>query len=154
MAVKVGPLVADEALVELWDALDSESTFMLAAPGERGAELPRSSFRVVDWDGPVATGLADVQVMPFARVRHRGQLRMGVRASHQGRGVGRRLLEAAVEHARHAGLRKVELTVRVDNARAISLYRSVGFQVEGLRRASMAVDGDLVDEHFMALILH
>lgn len=153
MAIDVGPIVADAAVTDLWAALDTETTFMLAAPGERdGPGLPALSFRILEWDGPVAVGLADVLVNPLARVRHRGQLRMGVRASHQGRGIGRRILRTAIDHARHIGLRKLELTVRVDNTRALSLYQSCGFIIEGLRSASMAVDGRLLDEHYMAMV--
>ena len=46
----------------------------------------------------------------------------------------RKLLVAAVEHARESGA-KVELEVWPDNARAIALYASAGFEVEGVRRS-------------------
>jgi len=42
------------------------------------------------------------------------------------RGIGKRLLEAAIESARELGCAKVTLEVREDNAAAQALYRSVG----------------------------
>lgn len=66
----------------------------------------------------------DTQVMTIA-----------VDAAHQGHGLGRRLLEALIEHAREVGALQVLLEVRVDNAPAIHLYESAGFQMLGRRRA-------------------
>ncbi len=60
---------------------------------------------------------------------------MSVRAGWRGRGGGRMLLRAAIAHARAIDVAKVELEVFPWNARAIALYASAGFQVEGLRRA-------------------
>ena len=39
-----------------------------------------------------------------------------------------------VEHARSCGAHKLDLEVWIDNFRAISLYASDGFEVEGMRR--------------------
>ena len=55
-------------------------------------------------------------------------------AEARGRGGGRALVTAAIEHARVSGAHKVELEVWPDNAPAITLYESAGFEVEGLRR--------------------
>ena len=68
--------------------------------------------------------------------RHRGVLSLGmaILPAARGRGGGRALLEAVLEHARRTGAHKVDLEVWTDNARAINLYASMGFEVEGLRR--------------------
>ncbi|MGH3797090.1 MAG: ribosomal protein S18-alanine N-acetyltransferase [Pseudonocardiaceae bacterium] len=50
---------------------------------------------------------------------------------HQGRGIGRALLRALLEHAVGD---TVFLEVRTDNESAIALYRSEGFAVIGTRR--------------------
>lgn len=61
-------------------------------------------------------------------------LGMAVLPEVRGQGWGRKLLGTAIEHARASGAHKLELEVWVDNARAIALYASEGFEVEGLRR--------------------
>jgi len=80
--------------------------------------------------GPLLVGYAgswfdglDAQVMTI-----------GVARSHQGRGLGRRLLEALLEHERGRRARQVFLEVRVDNEQAIGLYESMGFERLGVRR--------------------
>ncbi|MGF6753393.1 RimJ/RimL family protein N-acetyltransferase [Paraburkholderia sp. GAS42] len=68
-----------------------------------------------------------------------------------GRGVGTALLKAAVECADGSlALRRLELTVFVDNAPAIALYRKFGFVEEGRSRAFAMRDGMLVDAFHMA----
>jgi ribosomal protein S18 acetylase RimI-like enzyme len=51
---------------------------------------------------------------------------------HRGRGYGRGLMEAVEAQIREAGLERMELHVWVDNERAISLYRSLGFAPTGM----------------------
>jgi RimJ/RimL family protein N-acetyltransferase len=61
-------------------------------------------------------------------------LGMWIVAGARGRGGGRALLDAALDHARAGALHKVELEVWPGNTRAIALYARAGFAVEGLRR--------------------
>jgi ribosomal protein S18 acetylase RimI-like enzyme len=53
---------------------------------------------------------------------------LAVAPQFRGRGVGKALLEAVAADARQLGCGKVTLEVRADNAKAIELYRRVGFQ--------------------------
>ena len=59
---------------------------------------------------------------------------MSILPEARGRGGGRALLDAILAHAAACGAHKVELEVWPDNARAIALYLSAGFEVEGMRR--------------------
>ena len=51
-----------------------------------------------------------------------------------------------------ANLRKVQLTVFTDNAPAIRLYRSFGFEFEGLHRCFSRRGDGYVDAYSMAII--
>jgi len=53
----------------------------------------------------------------------------------RGLGLGRRLMVEALRRVRTEGVHRVHLTVEPTNAAAISLYRSLGFEVEaGVRK--------------------
>jgi len=81
-------------------------------------------------------------------------LGMSILQDHRGRGGGRALLEAAIEHARGASNHKIELEVWPDNDRAIALYTAFGFEVEGVRRDHYRRrDGSLRSSQIMALLL-
>jgi ribosomal-protein-alanine N-acetyltransferase len=58
---------------------------------------------------------------------------IGVHPDHQGRGIGRRLLEGLLSHADELAA-TVYLEVRTDNEPAQALYRRTGFEVVGTRR--------------------
>lgn len=74
-----------------------------------------------------------------------------VAAGWRRRGIGRALLEAAVEWARGAGVRKLELHVFPHNEAAIKLYESFGFEREGYRKQHYRRStGDYVDAILMA----
>ena len=47
-------------------------------------------------------------------------------------------------------IERIELTVFVDNAPAISLYQKLGFDIEGTGKRYGLRDGDYIDAYFMA----
>ena len=67
-------------------------------------------------------------------------------------GVASRMLAEVIAWAPGAGIKRLELTVHTANARAVSVYQRCGFEIEGIRRSSMLVDGVYTDEYLMALI--
>ena len=79
---------------------------------------------------------------------------LAVRPDCSGRGVGRAILTIVLNMLRDEGFRRVELFVASDNARAIGLFRSFGFEMEGTLRKyfSRGSKKELFDEHIMALL--
>lgn len=57
-------------------------------------------------------------------------------------GVGRRLLVSAIERARQRGCSLATLEVRRSNEAALSLYRSLGFRVAGVRPKYYSDEGE------------
>ena len=49
-------------------------------------------------------------------------------------GIGRKLVQALLEHLIAAGVAALSLEVRVSNAPAIALYEQLGFQIVGCRK--------------------
>jgi putative acetyltransferase len=89
----------------------------------------------------------------FSRIRrsHAGSFGMGVAHAWQGKGVGSKLLSAALDIADNwMNLHRVELSVFADNEAAIGLYRKFGFETEGVLRDYAVRDGVWVDTLSMA----
>jgi L-phenylalanine/L-methionine N-acetyltransferase len=85
------------------------------------------------------------------RRQHVWGIGMSVRDDWQGKGVGKQLMATMVDLADNwLGALRLELTVYVDNAVAIALYKKFGFVAEGTHRAFALRDGRFVDALAMA----
>jgi L-phenylalanine/L-methionine N-acetyltransferase len=85
------------------------------------------------------------------RRSHAGEIGMSVHDEFHGRGIGAAMMAALIDVADNwLNLKRLELTVYVDNEPAIRLYRKFGFEVEGTRRADAFRHGQYVDSFAMA----
>jgi RimJ/RimL family protein N-acetyltransferase len=110
---------------------------------------------------PFLVSLDEERVVGWCEVRrdllpgraHTGLLGMGLRAAYRGQGLGRQLIERALQLARERGFERIELLVRSPNDRAIRMYARAGFHEEGRKRDALRLDGQSEDEVLMALHL-
>ncbi len=87
------------------------------------------------------------------RRSHVAEIFMSVHDDHCGRGIGTALLAALVDAADNwLNIRRLELTVYVDNEPGIRLYKKFGFEIEGTRRADAFRAGKFVDSLMMARV--
>jgi L-phenylalanine/L-methionine N-acetyltransferase len=103
--------------------------------------------------GDCVVGWCDIIPIDREGFEHSGRMGMGVLAEYRGQGIGHELATRAIEHAREAGLERVELGVFTSNTRAIRLYEQLGFVTEGIKRRSRRCDGIYYDLAYMALFL-
>ena len=101
--------------------------------------------RVVGW--------CDVLPDTHPGFEHNGRLGIGVLRTHRRQGIGRKLVEAALESARAHGVVRVELEVFASNTAAIRLYEEHGFELEGRRRGVRRTRGGYEDVLMMSLFL-
>lgn len=110
---------------------------------------PDTHVLVAEIDGKVV-GSGHMQVYGGKR-RHVAGIGIMVHDCYWGRGVARALLCALLEVSdNHLGLRRVELEVLADNHRAVALYQSFGFQIEGKKAQDVLKEGAYVDVWLMA----
>jgi putative acetyltransferase len=127
-----------------WQSLDEQRA--------RWNATDRSHTRtlVAEVDG-VAVGMIGVHLGQRPRNRHIAAIGMHVDDALLGKGIGGALLDAAIELAeKWCGILRLELDVWVDNERAVRLYKSRGFEIEGVAAALALRDGELVDCYRMA----
>ncbi len=74
---------------------------------------------------------------------------MGIRQAQQGLGLGKQLLAALGSWAELQGYAALELTVMAHNSRAVQLYQSAGFTLQGTRENAFELNGKPVDELYM-----
>jgi putative acetyltransferase len=95
-------------------------------------------------------GAADVTQYKGRR-SHAGGIGLCVRDDFHRRGIGSALLATLLDVADNwLNLRRLELTVYVDNEPAVRLYERFGFLIEGTRRSDAFRDGAFADSYAMA----
>lgn len=133
-----------EEVLRVFNATHAETDFLLTYPdeGTRDVEQEREFLLRAKGDersvylcaliGERLAGTAGINpVNPKEKTRHRAELGIAVLEAYWGRGIGRALLQACVKAARKAQYSQLELDVVADNARALSLYGSLGFKEYG-----------------------
>ena len=129
---------------ETWRSAADERRYLKAVRSHGDAAV----FVAVDGDDVVAR--LSVARDPHPASSHVADLGLMVAASHRRRGIGRAMLEHAVDWARSASVRKLELHVFPWNEPAIALYEQFGFVREGFRREHYRRGEEYVDAILMA----
>jgi RimJ/RimL family protein N-acetyltransferase len=152
------------ALIALRHKLFAETSFMLWEANEFMQTAEQESQRIARLNaqpnslvllaeqGTQVVGLLTAVGGERNRLRHSAGLALGVARSHWGQGIATAMVREAVAWSARVGLKRVELTVHTTNLAAVTVYLRCGFQVEGVRRSSLFVDGMYVDEYLMALL--
>ena len=130
----------------------------ITEPEERAfladARTAENAIAIVAEQNDQIVGMVTFKGGNRARTRHVGEFGISVARSAQGVGLGRRLMELLIAWAQAgATVRKINLVVRVDNDRAIALYESLGFVVEGRRSRDMLIEGVFHDSLIMGLAI-
>ena len=81
--------------------------------------------------------------------KHNCILGIVVSDSYQNKGLGKIICEQMIKNAWKKGLKKIWLNVHYDNPRAFNLYKSLGFQIEGLFVSDERIKG--IDRHIVSM---
>lgn len=73
----------------------------------------------------------------------------------KGEGIGYKVLQHIQNKGKEDNIRRIELTVAIENEAAIRLYQKAGYEIEGTIKSSYRLGGSgpYFDEYLMALII-
>lgn len=161
----IRPTLPDEdaaELVAIRDEVAAEGELLAATPGERSVleeSLALANLAaggglalVVEVEGRIV-GQCMVERRRGPYEQHRGEVSIAIRAGYRGEGLGRALMQTAVDWARAVRLAKLTLGVFPGNEPALALYRAMGFVEEGRLRGHLRLPGGDRDLVLMGLQL-
>ena len=109
----------------------------------------RMHIFVADIQGKVA-GIINLHI-GTGRERHVGDIAMAVHDKHQGQGIGKMLMLTIIDLADNwLNLVRLEMDVYTDNERALRLFKSFDFEIEGRKRLDAFRGGSYIDSYIMA----
>ncbi|MBE2914517.1 GNAT family N-acetyltransferase [Anoxybacillus flavithermus] len=166
MIIREARLEDAQQLANLIQQVENESEFMLFEPGERKLtpEKQRTMIENISKQKNSTIFVAEDHeklvgyLMAFGgnakRNRHSVYLVVGILKEHRGKGVGTELFRKLESWARERKIHRLELTVMTQNQAGIALYKKMGFEIEGIKKHSLLVNGRFMDEYYMAKILY
>jgi RimJ/RimL family protein N-acetyltransferase len=154
------------ALIEYLDIIGGESDFLTFGPGEFGRSVEAESefianalkkknalFLIATANGKIVGNL-NFSGGPRERTAHAGEFGVSVLKDYWGKGIGEELIRYLISWSRRSGvIRKINLRVRTDNERGISLYKKLGFAEEGVVKRDFLIGGKFFDSLIMGLLI-
>lgn len=152
-----------EEFWNLMNQLDYETKYMLCEPGERTKNLPEieaiirdsvegEDFLLVAETDNRLVGYISAQKGRLNRIAHSAYIVVGILKDYRGKGIGTEFFKRLNIWAEEQKVMRLELTVICENEVAKHLYTNNGFQIEGIKRKSVYIDGTYLDEYYMARI--
>ena len=165
MLIRIIQLDDAKQLLNLRKKLDQETQFMLFEPGERTTTVEEqreqiqrlllqenSTIFVVEHNGQLV-GYLEAVGGQLRRIRHSVHIVIGILQDFTGQGIGGQLFAALEEWAHQKSITRLELTVMTHNQAGLALYKKRGFTIEGTKKHSLLINGQYVDEYYMAKLL-
>ena len=110
------------------------------------------NFVAVESDGELLGHLA-INSTSKPRLKHSASFGIAVAKTSRGKGVGRFLMEYLLAYCdEQLNLTRLELEVHANNVAALALYKSFGFEVEGIKRKAVFVEDYLIDIVIMSRV--
>lgn len=131
------------------DAPDAESAEATAAAGSEHAK--HRARRPAKPTAHRLVGQLTVSSITWGSLRS-ANIGYWVDETVAGRGITPTAVALAVDHCfRAAGMHRIEVCIRPENAASLRVVHKLGFRAEGLRRAYLHIDGDWRDHEAFAL---
>ncbi len=152
-----------QQLWSLMNQLDHETKYMLYEPGERQQKAgdisiiknlisdvhDQGDFLLIAESSQQMVGYISAQRGRCNRIAHSAYIVVGILQDFQHQGIGTEFFRQLDIWALNHHVSRLELTVICENVHAKHLYETHGFQIEGVKRNSILLDGQLKDEFYM-----
>jgi hypothetical protein len=125
--------------------------YLYTERGEKDMIKNPDDLNIVSVVNNEVVGIMKIQRGIFRKTRHTATLGIAVMRGYRHLGMGRRMIGEGIEWCRKEGIKKLNLEVFSSNENAISLYRKMGFEIEGVRKNQFLIFDTFVDDVIMSI---
>jgi RimJ/RimL family protein N-acetyltransferase len=148
--------------LELCKVLDEETKFRPYDPGERNYSNEEQKKKIVDIINSTNSTILVAEVnnelvgyisasgSSLNRLKHIAKIGIAIKTDYCGQGIGRGLFNALEKWGLENQIHRLELTVMTDNIGALILYKKMGFEIEGMKKHSLWINGEYADDYYMS----
>lgn len=158
----------EEGLINQMKTVDNETRFLAREPGEFDFTLEQErefikntmnnehmQFLIGEIDGKIIANCSVGIISNNKRYRHRATMGIAICKEYWNKGIGKMMMHECIKWCKDKEIEQLELEVVTQNNRAISMYKSFGFQIYGTKKHALKYgDGTYADEYFMILFLN
>ncbi|KGK90107.1 GNAT family protein [Clostridium sp. HMP27] len=155
-----------KALIEYLNVIGGESDYLTLGAGQFGRSVEQEEefivnalnkenalFIIAEVSGKVVGNL-NFSGGIRQRTAHVGEFGVSILKKYWGNGIGEELVKYLINWSKNSGMiRKINLRVRTDNTRGISLYKKLGFLEEGIIKRDFLINGKFYDSLLMGLLI-
>jgi len=154
-----------ERLSNLISKVENESPYMMFESGERALSAEGLKNRIesikTQKNSEIFVAEEDNKLVGYLfaiggqanRTKYSAYIVIGILNEYRGLGIGTKLFQQLEEWAIIHRIRRLELTVITENEAGVALYNKIGFETEGVKRESLCIDGEFVDEYYMSKLI-
>lgn len=155
-----------KALIEYLNVIGGESDYLTFGAGQFGRSVEQEEefivnalnkenalFIIAEVSGKVVGNL-NFSGGIRQRTAHVGEFGVSILKEYWGNSIGKELVKYLINWSKNSGMiRKINLRVRTDNTRGISLYKKLGFLEEGIIKRDFLINGEFYDSLLMGLLI-
>ena len=152
------------AVLEYLDLISQETDFLTFGPGEfrltkkeefnylKKCRAAQNCLYLLALLEETVIGTLSFEAGTRPRIQHAGEFGISVLKKYWGIGIASSLIDSLLEWSTDGNkIKKINLRVRADNHRAITLYKQKGFVVEGILKNEIFLDNTYYDNLWMGL---
>ncbi len=167
LIVRIPEPVDAQGLINQMQTVDSETKFLAREPDEFNLTVEQEiefiknctndenvHFLIGELDSRIIANCSVGLIQNKKRYIHRAGIGIAVLKGYWDKGIGKIMMQECIYWCKENNVEQLELEVVTQNNRAISMYKSFGFEIYGTKKHALKYeDGTYADEYFMCLFL-
>lgn len=167
LVIRIPELDDAQGLINQMQAVDGETKFLARESDEFNFTVEQerefiknhmndenSCFLIAELGGRIIANCSVGLILNKKRYLHRAAMGIAVLKAYWSKGIGKIMMQECINWCKENGVEQLELEVVTQNDRAVSMYKSFGFEIYGTKKHALKYsDGTYADEYHMILFL-
>ena len=145
--------IKEEDIINFYNKVSKQTEYLGIYEGEYTYNFNADKDLMIIAYTTEIIGIVTISIPNKRKNMHVGTLAIAINTEYCNKGIGRELMKRSLEWFKNnSSLTRLQLFVRTDNIRAISLYKKYDFLIEGEMRNDTYIDGKYYNVYIMSKV--